>query len=112
MDPSLVGKKHQDAPSWSKDGVLVAYVEGTPGGTWALVKATTSDGVVRQVLNTNVVPLSRTAWSRDGKWILFSSLEGLAVISPEGDGLKVISQDSSWVVYGFTDDNKTIFGLR
>jgi hypothetical protein len=111
LDPRPIGNMHQDAPTWSNDGTWIAYVEGIPGGDWKLVKARARGGEPSQPLSDKVVPLSRPAWSPDGQWILFDSLDGLAIVSPDGGTRRILSEDV-WFAYAWSDDSKFVFGLR
>ena len=112
LDPVSIGTMHQDAPTWSPTdgGNWVVYVQGIPGGTWQLVKKRVRDRD-RTVLSEKVLPLSRTAWSPDGKWILFNSVDGLAIVSPDGGEPRDLGADE-WFAYGWSDDSKAILGLR
>ena len=111
LAPIPIGTMYQDGPTWSPDGHWIAYVQGVPGGTWRLVKARARGGEQPQVLSDRVVPLSRPAWSPDGKGILFYSLEGLAIVPPDGGKPRVLSPDW-WFASGWSDDSQTVFGLR
>ena len=106
-----IGNTYQDAPTWSPDGNWIAYIQGSPGGTWRLVKVRARGGDQPQLVSEMVVPLSRPAWSPDGKWILFDSPEGLAIVSPDGGAPRVLSPDG-WFACAWSDDSQTVFGLR
>jgi serine/threonine protein kinase len=111
LDLVPIGTVHQDAPTWSPDGIWIVYVEGIPGGDWKLVKIRARRGEPSQPLSDRVVPLSRPAWSPNAQWILFDSLDGLAIVSPDGGTRRILSEDV-WFAYAWSDDSKFVFGLR
>ena len=58
-----------------------------------------------------MVPLVASGVVADGKWILFDSLEGLAIVSPDRRTHRVLSSDW-WFAHEWTDDGQTIVGLE
>lgn len=111
LAPVSPGNMFQDAPSWSPDGRWIAYLQGLPGGTWRVARTRVGVADSSQVITDRVRPLSRPEWSPDGRLILFDSMDGLAVIPPDGGSLRVISDDT-WVAHTWAADSKSVYGLR
>ena len=38
--------------------------------------------------------------------------EGLTVVAPDGRNAKVLREDENWVVYGWSADASTLYGVR
>jgi serine/threonine protein kinase len=105
------GVSFHDAPTWSPDGVWLAVVAGIPGGEVHLIKARVGGSGEPVTLNRNVFAFSRPEWSPDGRHILFVSNDGLTIIDADGNGARVIS-DETWLAQTWAADGGTIYGLR
>jgi eukaryotic-like serine/threonine-protein kinase len=104
------GELYSDAPSWSPDGLWLAFVKRFEGRTWLVKKRVgTPDPPVS--LDDRIAPLSRLEWSPDGRWILCDTREGLALVRPDGREARVLSEEL-WLAYGWAADSRTVYGLR
>jgi Tol biopolymer transport system component len=61
------------SPQWSPDGNKIAF-DSHPGEHWEIFVADVSERKPRKLV-TNISDITRPNWSRDGKWIYFSSME-------------------------------------
>src|SRR5262252_1310670 len=50
-------------------------------------------------------------WSHDGKWIAFSGVNGLSVVSPDGKSTRVI-QEEHWMGFAWSEDSQRLYGIR
>src|SRR5262252_527812 len=50
-------------------------------------------------------------WSPDGKWIAFSGVNGLSVVSPDGKSTRVI-QEEHWMGFAWSEDSQRLYGIR
>jgi Tol biopolymer transport system component len=57
---------------WAPDGKSVVYFQTTPGGSWQLYRVATDTGHIRRLTNEKADDFFPN-YSRDGKWIYFSS---------------------------------------
>ena len=106
-----VADLYQDAPTWSPDGNWIAYITSrTPSG-YVLAKSPAGPGATRTIIKEGIVPFSRAQWSPDGHWILCHTTDGLALVSPEGKDVRVLSEDI-WLTYGWGADRSKVYGLR
>jgi Tol biopolymer transport system component/DNA-binding winged helix-turn-helix (wHTH) protein len=61
------------SPQWSPDGNKIAF-DSHPGEHWEIFVADAAERKPRKLI-TNLSDITRPNWSRDGKWIYFSSTE-------------------------------------
>jgi len=114
--PVQVTKGTQDwnvstyAPTWSPDGEWIAYVEVHPG-EWSLAKVRAGTGTPAQILH-EVGSVTYPQWSPDNKWIACSTADGLALVAPDGKSFKVIAEGEAWIVYAWSSDGGTLYGVR
>ena len=59
------------SPQWSPEGDRIAF-DSHPGEHWEIFVADVAERKPRQLV-TNISNVTRPYWSRDGKWIYFSS---------------------------------------
>jgi serine/threonine protein kinase len=104
------GQSYHDAPTWSPDGAWLAVVLGMTGGQAHLVKGRIGSTEFI-TLSRDVLPFSRPEWAPDGRHILFSSNDGLAVIDADGGAPRVISEEV-WFAHTWSADSRTVYGLR
>ncbi|HEX5107710.1 MAG TPA: protein kinase [Vicinamibacterales bacterium] len=110
--PISQGSLYQDGPSWSPEGDRLAFTERTKGNEFVIaVKQVGTDQPPRVVVRGPVRITSKVKWSRDGLWILFENDEGLAIVQPDGSGLRQISRDD-WIEYEWAADSRSVYGLR
>lgn len=79
LKPPRAAAPRLDPLAWLKPRTVQAH--GIPNNLWT-VKVDGSD--LRRLTLDLEVELPMTAWSRDGKWLAFSSDQGLNVLSADG----------------------------
>ena len=90
---------YQDLPSWSPDGVWVAYLSPEEvGPETALAKMRVGARTPPDVLAHDVRGSAQVQWSPDGAWIAFSGRGGLSIVSPDGKSTRVL-QEESWMAF-------------
>jgi Tol biopolymer transport system component len=103
------GSNAQDWPTWSPDGVWVAYVQGHPD---LLAKMRVGARTPPETITTDTVPvMGLPQWSPDGSWIAFNSRSGLAVVSPDGKSTHVI-HEQAWMAFTWSADSQRVYGIR
>jgi eukaryotic-like serine/threonine-protein kinase len=105
------GGLYQDAPTWSPDGEWVAFLERTDDDL-RLVKVPFGRYEPPRSIADNMLLYSQVRWSPDGRWILGETLDGLALISPDGREPPKVINDEIWITYGWSDDSQRVYGLR
>jgi Tol biopolymer transport system component len=110
--PALVAPKGPfvDQPALSPDGRMLAY-RGTTGRGQTAIFVSTADGLRARPITPPTVHASRPQWSPDGKLILFYTTDkddlkqgvsaNLAVIRPDGSGLRTLTHDSGGSVQNY-----------
>jgi Tol biopolymer transport system component len=102
---------YEDAPTWSPNGDWIAYLRGQKGDL-SLVKAQVGARTDPVTLIRSIPPfVTRPQWSPDGNWVLCETADGLAVIRPDGTGLRVIG-DTGWLAFAWDRDGHKIYGFR
>ena len=113
--PVRLGPKlgtYQDAPTWSPDGLWIAHIFTTPDlNHWSLGKTRVGAAEPAVPILKDISPFARPQWSADGRWIVCTLTEGLALVSPDGDQSHIIS-NATWLAYGWASDSLRVYGIR
>jgi Tol biopolymer transport system component len=108
--PMMRGATYLDFPTWSPDGEWVAFTY-MRAGTWGLAKVRPGGGDDPVVIKENIVYPSSPRWSPRGDWITCDTPEGFAVVSPDGQKTRVLS-DETWIAHGWSKDGTTLYAIR
>ena len=99
------------SPQWSPDGNKIGFDALSRDG-WEIYVADVAERVPRKLV-TNITNVSRPHWSRDGKWIYFSSAEagrmGVYRCPASGGDAVVLSKDLEAFGPRESFDGKTIY---
>ena len=101
---------YQSAPTWSPDGLWIAYSEWKDN-QWMLAKVRVGSGEGPIVLRRNGVPNAMPHWSPRGDWITWETSGGFTVVSPDGATERVLT-DEQWLVHAWSADGARILGIR
>jgi eukaryotic-like serine/threonine-protein kinase len=107
LPPSIEG--YQSAPTWSRDGQWIAYTDWTDR-EWRLATVRVGDDrpiILRRDGVANATP----AWSPAGDWITWETQDGFLLVSPDGTGQRLLS-DEHWLAHAWSHDGTRIFGIR
>lgn len=110
----------QDSPSWSPDGVWIAYEQArtdaapaSPANTSAalIVKMRVGARTPPEVITSDNIPFSGPQWSPDGAWIAYNGHGGLSLVSPDGKSTRVL-REQTWLAFAWSADSQHLFGIR
>ena len=108
VPPSHEG--YQGAPSWSPDGLWIAYTEWTER-QWTLAKVRVGSGEAPVVLRANGIPNASPSWSPSNDWITWETEQGFVLVSPDGKRQRMLSDDH-WLAHTWSRDGSLIYGIR
>jgi serine/threonine protein kinase/Tol biopolymer transport system component len=107
LPPTIEG--YQSAPTWSPDGEWIAYADWTDR-EWRLAKVRVgSDRPI--ILRSDGIPNATPAWSPTGDWITWETRDGFLLVSTDGTGQRVLS-DEHWLAHTWSHDGTRIFAIR
>jgi Tol biopolymer transport system component len=99
----------QRGVSWSPDGNWIAYYsiyKGKPAVLKIRVGANHEPELVSYASVLNPV-----RWSPRGDWIAWNDGRKLALASPDGKQLRIVSQ-KEWLTYGWSKDGNSLYGIE
>jgi Tol biopolymer transport system component len=100
---------YQRGPSWSPDGVWIAYYS-THAGKATIMKARVGSSDPPTALRNDVGIYPR--WSPTGEWLACNGFgSGIFLISPDGKIRRTLSS-KEWMIHGWSKDGKKIYGVR
>jgi Tol biopolymer transport system component len=99
----------QSTGSWSPDGNSIAILISR-SGVLGVAKAAVGGGGHAEILKEKVGQ-GDVQWSPKGNWILFSTADALAIISPDGKTERILSQ-RKWPGYTWSKDGSTVYAVR
>jgi len=111
----------QDSPSWSPDGVWIAFEQGDLSDLPPSAdNGRPLDRIARmrvgartppEVIASDHVLFSGPEWSPDGAWIAYNASGGLSIVSPDGKSTRVL-REQTWLAFAWSIDSQRLFGLR
>jgi Tol biopolymer transport system component/tRNA A-37 threonylcarbamoyl transferase component Bud32 len=102
---------YQGAPSWSRDGLWVAYAEWTER-QWKLAKVRVGSGEEPILLRTDGTPNASPAWSPVDDWISWETADGFALVSSSDGKQQQLISDDRWIIHTWSRDGSQIYGIR
>ncbi len=108
VPPSREG--YEGAPTWSPDGLWIAYTEWTDR-RWMLAKVRVGSGEAPIVLRTDGVANASPSWSPNNDWITWETEQGFVLVSIDGKRQRVVSDDH-WLAHVWSRDGSRIYGIR
>ncbi|MBI4542470.1 MAG: PD40 domain-containing protein [Gemmatimonadetes bacterium] len=108
-EPEAVAEAFAGAVAWSRDGSRFLCLRD--GGLWSVSIADST--AIR--LNPDSISAKDPAWSRDGRWVAFSSGEpwwsgrSLYVVSASGDSLRELTRGSDYAPSWSADGERVFF---
>jgi Tol biopolymer transport system component len=109
------GEHWQDSPTWSPDGVWIAYVQALYSrGEWSLVKMRVGARTPPEVLASDIIPIPSgqyVQWSPDASWIAYNSRSGLSLVSPDGKSTRTV-HEQTWLAFTWSADSRWLYGIR
>ncbi len=110
------GEYPQDGPSWSPDGVWVAYEQGGAGvgspQVAVLARRRVGSRAAAEVVTPDILPMKGIIqWAPDGAWIAYNGQSGLSVVSPDGKSKRVLSEQN-WMAFTWSADAHRLYGIR
>jgi len=108
--PSVPDSSYQDFPTWSPDGVWIAF-SYMAKGKWGLAKVRAGGAEAPVVIKEGIVYPSGPRWSPRGDWITCDTPEGFTLVSPDGRTGRLLSEET-WLAHGFSKDGATVYAVR
>jgi Tol biopolymer transport system component len=100
----------QDWPSWSPDAAWVAYGQGVDS-PWDIKKKRAGAQTPAETIAADMEGFSPLQWSPAGDWIVYNSINGLALVSPDGKQTRLL-HEQSWMAFAWAADAQRVYGIR
>jgi serine/threonine protein kinase/Tol biopolymer transport system component len=100
----------QDWPSWSPDNAWLAYGFGVES-PWVVKKIRPGAQTPAETIATDMDAFSPLQWSPLGDWIVYNSVNGLALVSPDGKQTRPL-HEQSWMAFAWAADAQRVYGIR
>jgi Tol biopolymer transport system component len=104
---------YQDLPSWSPDGMWVAFAatSSQSGIATALMKMRVGARTPPELLAQDMRANGQLQWSPDGAWIAYNASGGLSIVSPDAKSRRIVDEQS-WMAFSWSVDSQRLFGIR